>query len=290
MSNENNPTDTDQSFAEALAQSFQQDELEIGQLVTGTIMAVHGDIALVAVGGKSEAGMDRTELGELRREREALRGAYDNAVPVEGKVTGRNKGGYDVSIAGLRAFCPMSQIDLGFPRNVDAYLGKTFLFRITELADDLASLVISRAQVLKDEREAAAGAAWSRIAVGAEIEGTVKSIRDFGVFVDLGGVDGMVHISELSHRVGVRPSQVVKIGDSVRAKVLEADRGKGRIALSMKALEPDPWTEVAGRFPSGATFDGTVARKTEFGVFVELLPGVDGLIHVSQLPPGMKLD
>ncbi|HQT95439.1 MAG: hypothetical protein B7Z61_10270 [Acidobacteria bacterium 37-71-11] len=316
MSNENNQTDTDQSFAEALAQSFQQDELEIGQLVTGTIMAVHGDIALVAVGGKSEAVMDRTELGELRpgdgldaviialspelrvshklaierREREALRGAYDNAVPVEGKVTGRNKGGYDVSIAGLRAFCPMSQIDLGFPRNVDAYLGKTFLFRITELADDLASLVISRAQVLKDEREAAAGAAWSRIAVGAEIEGTVKSIRDFGVFVDLGGVDGMVHISELSHRVGVRPSQVVKIGDSVRAKVLEADRGKGRIALSMKALEPDPWTEVAGRFPSGATFDGTVARKTEFGVFVELLPGVDGLIHVSQLPPGMKLD
>jgi small subunit ribosomal protein S1 len=316
MSNETNPTDTDQSFAEALAQSFQQDELEIGQLVTGTIMAVHGDIALVAVGGKSEAVMDRTELGELRpgdgldaviialspelrvshklaierREREALRGAYDNAVPVEGKVTGRNKGGYDVSIAGLRAFCPMSQIDLGFPRNVDAYLGKSFLFRITELADDLASLVVSRAQVLKDEREAAAGAAWSRIAVGAEIEGTVKSIRDFGVFVDLGGVDGMVHISELSHRVGVRPSQVVKIGDSVRAKVLEADRGKGRIALSMKALEPDPWTEVADRFPSGATFDGTVARKTEFGVFVELLPGVDGLIHVSQLPPGMKLD
>ena len=316
MSNENNLTDTDQSFAEALAQSFQQDELEIGQLVTGTIMAVHGDIALVAVGGKSEAVMDRTELGELRpgdgldaviialspelrvshklaierREREALRGAYDNAVPVEGKVTGRNKGGYDVSIAGLRAFCPMSQIDLGFPRNVDAYLGKSFLFRITELADDLASLVVSRAQVLKDEREAAAGAAWSRIAVGAEIEGTVKSIRDFGVFVDLGGVDGMVHISELSHRVGVRPSQVVKIGDSVRAKVLEADRDKGRIALSMKALEPDPWTEVAGRFPSGATFDGTVARKTEFGVFVELLPGVDGLIHVSQLPPGMKLD
>ncbi len=110
------------------------------------------------------------------------------------------------------------------------------------------------------------------------------------MFVDLGGVDGMVHVSELSHRVGARPSQIVKVGDTVRAKVLEADRGKGRIALSMKALEPDPWTEVADRFPSGSTFEGTVARKTEFGVFVELLPGVDGLIHVSQLPPGMKLD
>jgi small subunit ribosomal protein S1 len=316
MSNENNSTHTDQSFAEALAQSFQQDELEIGQLVTGTIMAVHGDIALVAVGGKSEAVMERTELGELRpgdgldaviialspelrvshklaierREREALRGAFDNGVPVEGKVTGRNKGGYDVSIAGLRAFCPMSQIDLGFPRNVDAYLGKSFLFRISELADDLASLVVSRAQVLRDERESAAEAAWSRIEVGAEIEGAVKSIRDFGVFVDLGGVDGMVHISELSHRVGVRPSQVVKVGAIVRAKVIEADRAKGRIALSMKALEPDPWLEVADRFPSGSTFEGTVARKTEFGVFVELIPGVDGLIHVSQLPPGMKLD
>jgi small subunit ribosomal protein S1 len=316
MINEKNPSANPQSFAEALAQSFQQEELEIGQLITGTIMAVHGDIALVSVGGKSEAVMDRTELGELRpgdgldavittlspeirvshrlaierREREALRGAFGNGVPVEGKVTGRNKGGYDVSIAGLRAFCPMSQIDLGFPRNVDAYLGKSFLFRITELADDLSSLVVSRAQVLKDEREAAADQAWSRIAPGAELDGTVKSIRDFGVFVDLGGVDGMVHVSELSHRGAVRPSQVAKVGEAVRVKVLEADRGKGRIALSIKALEPDPWAEVPGRFPAGSAFEGTVARKTDFGVFVELLPGVDGLIHVSQLPPGMKLE
>jgi small subunit ribosomal protein S1 len=316
MSEQQNPTEENQSFAEALAQSFQQDELELGQLVTGSVMAVHGDIALISVGGKSEAVMDRTELGELhpgdgldavvialspeirvshrlaieRREREALRGAYSNGIPVEGKVTGRNKGGYDVSIAGLRAFCPMSQIDLGFPRNVDAYLGKTFLFRIAELAEDLDSMVVSRAQVLKEERQAAADQAWSRIAVGAELEGAVKSIRDFGVFVDLGGVDGMVHVSELSHRVGSRPSQIVKVGDVVRVKVLEADREKNRIGLSMKALEPDPWAEVPDRFPAGATFEGNVARKAEFGLFVELLPGVDGLIHVSQLPPGMKLD
>src|SRR5512136_298639 len=192
MSKEKNPTTDNQSFAEALAQSFQQDELEIGQLVTGSVMAVHGDIALIAVGGKSEAVMDRTELGELRpgdgldaviialspelrvshklaierRERDALKGAFDNGVPVEGKVTGRNKGGYDISIAGLRAFCPMSQIDLGFPRNVDAYLGKSFLFRITELADDLSSLVVSRALVLKDERAAAAREAWSHVVPG----------------------------------------------------------------------------------------------------------------------------
>ncbi len=316
MGKDNNSNATSQSFAEALASTFQQEEFEIGQLVTGAIMAVHGDIALVSVGGKSEAIMDRAELGELRpgdgldavitalspelrvshrlaierREREALRGAFENAVPVEGKVTGRNKGGYDVSIAGLRAFCPMSQIDLGFPRNVDAYLGKSLLFRITEVSDDLSSLVVSRAQVLKDEREAAANEAWGRVAAGMEIEGKVKSIRDFGVFVELGGVDGMVHISELSHRVWARPSQLVKVGDTVKVKVLEADREKGRIALSMKALEPDPWAEVPGRFPSGAAFEGTVARKTDFGVFVELLPGVDGLIHVSQLPPGMKLD
>ena len=145
----------------------------------------------------------------------------------------------------------MSQIDLGFPRNVDAYLGKTLLFRISELSDDLASLVVSRAQVLKDEREAAASAAWARIVPGQEIEGAVKSIRDFGVFVDLGGVDGMVHISELSHRLNARPSQLVKVGDTVRVKVLEADREKARIALSMKALEPDPWTEVPARSLKG---------------------------------------
>jgi small subunit ribosomal protein S1 len=316
MNDEKNLQDNAQSFAEALAQSFQNDELEVGQLVTGAIVAIHGDVALISVGGKSEAVMDRVEVGELRpgdgldaviislspeirvshrlaverREREALRGALTNGVPVEGKVTGRNKGGYDVSIAGLRAFCPMSQIDMGFPRNVDAYLGKTFLFRISELSDDLSSLVVSRAQVLKDEREATANEAWAHIVTGAELEGTVKNIRDFGVFVDLGGVDGMVHISELSHRTGVRPSQVVTVGQQVKVKVLEADREKGRIALSMKVLEPDPWNEVPGRFPAGATFSGTVARRTEFGLFVELLPGIDGLIHVSQLPPGIKLE
>ncbi len=314
---EESPTTADtQSFAEALAETFTHDTLEVGQLVSGEIMAVAGDVALISVGGKTEAVMDRAELGELRpgdgldavvvalqpelrvshrlaierRQREALRGAYANLVPVEGKITGRNKGGYDVSIAGIRAFCPMSQIDLSFPRNVDAYLGKTYLFRITELSDDLSTMVVSRAAVLKEEREQAEAAAWQKIAEGAVLEGEVKSIRDFGVFVDLGGVDGMVHISELSHRVGVRPSQVVKQGQRVTVKVIEADREKKRIALSLKALETDPWAEAKERFQPGTAFSGTVARKTEFGIFVELMPGVDGLVHVSQLPPGQKLD
>jgi small subunit ribosomal protein S1 len=316
MSDEKTPETQTQSFAEALAESFLHDEIEIGQLVSGEIVAVAGDIALIAVGGKTEAVMDRAEMGELRpgdgldavvvavspelrvshrlaierREREALRGAYGNGVPVEGKVTGRNKGGYDVSVAGLRAFCPLSQIDLAFPRNVDAYLGKVYLFRITELAEDLSAMVVSRTAVLREERDLKANQAWAGIAVGAELEGTVKSIRDFGVFVDLGGVDGMVHVSELTHRFGARPSQVVKVGQTVRVKVLEAVREKERIALSMKALEPDPWAEVQQRFPAGTPFEGQVARKAEFGVFVELLPGVDGLLHVSQLPPGMTIE
>ncbi len=315
MSDEKIPATTTRSFAEALAESFMQDEIEIGQLVSGEIVAVAGDVALIAVGGKTEAVMDRAEMGELRpgdgldavvvavspelrvshrlaierREREALRGAFGNGVPVEGKVTGRNKGGYDVSVAGLRAFCPLSQIDVSFPRNVDAYLGKTYLFRITELAEDLVSIVVSRTAVLREERDLKANQAWAAISAGAEMEGTVKSIRDFGVFVDLGGVDGMVHATELTHRFGARPSQVVKVGQTVRVKVLEADREKERIALSMKALEPDPWTDAPQRFPVGAEFEGRVARKAEFGVFVELLPGVDGLLHVSQLPPGMTV-
>jgi small subunit ribosomal protein S1 len=303
------------SFAQALAESFINDEIEIGQLVSGEIVAVAGDIALIAVGGKTEAVMDRAELGELRpgdgldavvvavspelrvshrlaierREREALRGAFGNGVPVEGKVTGRNKGGYDVSVSGLRAFCPLSQIDLAFPRNVDAFLGKSFLFRITELAEDLSSMVVSRAAVLRDERDHQAKQAWSSIVTGAELVGTVKSVRDFGVFVDLGGVDGMVHATELTHRFGVRPAQVVKVGQEVRVKVIEADREKDRIALSMKALEADPWAAAAQRFPAGTAFEGKVARKADFGVFIELDSGVDGLLHVSQLPPGMTL-
>jgi small subunit ribosomal protein S1 len=316
MTDENNPTPETQSFAEALAESFSNDEIQVGQLVSGEIVAVTGDVALIAVGGKTEAVMDRTELGELRpgdgldavvvalspelrvshrlaierREREALRGALENQVPVEGKVTGRNKGGYDVSIAGIRAFCPMSQIDLAFPRNVDAYLGKTFRFRIAELSDDLSTMVVSRAAVLKEERDVASDRAWAHIEAGAEIEGVVKSVREFGMFVDLGGVDGMVHVSELSHRFGVRPTEVAKIGETVRVKVLEADRHKDRISLSIKALEPDPWAEAAARFAKGSPFEGRIARRTDFGVFVELVPGVDGLVHVSQLPPGMKTD
>ena len=313
MSDEKTPETT--SFAQALAESFINDEIEIGQLVSGEIVAVAGDIALIAVGGKTEAVMDRTEMGELRpgdgldavvvavspelrvshrlaierREREALRGAFDNGVPVEGKVTGRNKGGYDVSVAGLRAFCPLSQIDLAFPRNVDAFLGKTYLFRITELSEDLTAMVVSRAAVLRDERDHQAKQAWGAITPGAELVGTVKSVRDFGVFVDLGGVDGMVHVTEITHRFGVRPAQVVKVGQEVRVKVLEADRAKERIALSMKALEADPWAAATQRFPAGAEFEGRVARKADFGVFIELAEGVDGLLHVSQLPPGMTI-
>lgn len=305
-----------QAFAEALAESFQRDRIELGQLVAGDVVAVTGDQALISVGGKTEAIMDAAELGDLRpgdgleaivvalepelkvshkaaiqrREREALRGAYANKIPVEGKVVGRNKGGYDVSIAGLRAFCPMSQIELSFPRNVDAYLGKTYHFLITEMADGIDTMVVSRAQVLREEREQVSAHAWSAVEPGTVIEGTVKSIRDFGVFVDLGGVDGMVHLSELSHRHGVRPSALVKVGDKVRVKVLEADRDKNRISLSMKALEPDPWTAVPSRYPAGAPFSGAIARKTEFGAFVELEPGIDGLIHVSQLRPGLTLE
>ncbi len=304
------------SFVEALAESFASEELREGQLVSGTIVAVSGDVALVAVGGKTEALMDRTELGELRpgdnleavvvsvspelrvshrlaierREREALKGAFQNRIPVQGKVTGRNKGGYDVSIAGLRAFCPYSQMELGYPKNVDAYLGKIFAFLITEIADDLSSLVVSRAAVLLEEKEEAKRQAWERIQVGAELEGTVRRIRDFGVFVDLGGVDGMIHLSELSHKQPVRPTEVVKVGHKVRVKVLEADREKERIALSLKALQPNPWDTVAQRYQVGGPFTGKVVRKTEFGAFVELPEGVDGLLHVSQLPPGMKLD
>lgn len=304
------------SFVEALAESFASEQLQEGQLVSGTIVAVSGDVALLAVGGKTEAIMDRAELGELRpgdnleavvvalspelrishklaierREREALKGAFANRIPVQGKVTGRNKGGYDVSIAGLRAFCPYSQIELGYPKNVDAYLGKSFAFLITELADDLSSMVVSRAAVLLEEKEEAKRKAWEKIQPGAELEGTVKRIREFGVFVDLGGVDGMIHLSELSHKQPVRPTEVVKVGQKVRVKVLEADREAERIALSLKALQPNPWDAVASNYRVGSEFSGKIVRKTEFGAFVELPEGVDGLLHVSQLLPGMKLD
>jgi len=309
------PRDTaEASFAEAFEASLNFKTPGQGELLRGQIVSISGDDAFVSYGGPSEAVIAAAELEglqvgdtiegtvvqtspEFRISRKLMKGKatldqlrqmFENRLPVEGKVTGRNKGGFDVSVAGLRAFCPLSQIALGRIENPDTFLNQTLEFRVTELSDDGRRIVVSRAALLKEEAASRAQETRSRIVQGGELTGRVKTITPFGAFVDLGGIDGLLHVSEMSRRRVTDPTEVVQIGQEVRVKVIKVDNDGKRISLSMKDQEPDPWSDVADRYPVGSQFTGKVVRSTDFGYFVEVEPGLDGLVHLSQLPLGSK--
>ena len=301
-------------FEQALRESFEAEELKPGDVIKGVIVAVHGDVALVDVSGKSEAVLERAELDELgtgdpvevvvvsvgeeirvsrrmaleAKLKEVLSQAVASGEPVEGKVMGRRKGGFDVTVSGVRGFCPMSLISDVRVDDLDSHLGQTYTFKVLEYEPDGQQLVVSRAALLREERARLREQAWTTLELGAEVEGRVRSLTDFGAFIDLGGVDGLVHVTEIAHhRIG-HPRDVLRVDQEVRVKVLDLDREKDRISLSIKALEKDPWEGVKERYPSRSVFEGAVVRKADFGFFIQLEPGIDGLLHVSQLAPGVE--
>jgi small subunit ribosomal protein S1 len=302
------------TFAEAFEASLNFKTPEQGELLKGQIVSISGDDAFVSYGGPSEAVMAAGELDgldvgdtvegtvvktgqEIRISRKLLKGKasleqlrqmFENRLPVEGKVSSRNKGGFEVTVAGLRAFCPLSQIALGKIDNPDQFVGQTLEFRVTEMSDDGRRIVISRAALLKEAASARADETRNRIVPGAELHGTVKTITPFGAFIDLGGVDGLLHVSEMSRRRVTDPNEVVTLGQEVNVKVIKVENNGKRISLSMKDQEPDPWGDVADRYPVGSQFGGKIVRSTDFGLFVEVEPGIDGLVHFSQLPFGVK--
>ena len=209
---------------------------------------------------------------------------------VKGQVIGWNKGGYHVAIGKIAAFCPVSQIEIGNPRSPKRYLDKTFSFRIIEIQNGGRRVVLSRSEAIKAEREQRAALVRELLQPGAELEGKVSSLTNFGAFVDLGGgIEGLVHVSEISRRRVEHPKEVLQSGQKVKVSVLKIEKGGQRISLSMKRLEPDPWKGVADRFPAGSTFSGTILRQTEFGLFVEVEPGLEGLVHTSRLALGQSL-
>jgi small subunit ribosomal protein S1 len=301
------------SFAEAM-ENLDLKTPQQGELLRGTIVSISGEDAYISYGGPSEAVMDAGELegldigdqieatvvkagSEIRVSRKMIKGrasldqlrqAFESRLPVEGKVTGRNKGGFEVNISGLRAFCPLSQIALGKIENPDTFVNQTIEFRVTELSDDGRRIVVSRAALLKEAAADRAAETRGRIVPGAELTGRVKTLTPFGAFVDLGGIDGLLHVSEMSRRRVTDPKEVVSIGQDVRVKVIKIENDGKRISLSMKDQEPDPWHDVAERYVPGTEFTGRIVRSTDFGYFVEVEPGVDGLVHVSQLPHGIK--
>ena len=305
-----------EDFATLFARHEAGPALERGQVVRGRIIQITGEHVFVDVGGKGEAWIDRAELtdddGRLRvavgdeveatvvstgdevrlshklrqgaQAREALAVAAQSGMPVDGKVAAVIKGGYEVTVAGVRAFCPQSQMDLRRAAAPEDYVGRVLEFRITRYGDNGRNIVLSRRQILEEEAARAAEQTRKKIVLDAVLPGTVSALADFGAFIDLGGVQGLVPMSELSHvRVG-RAADRLRVGEPVTVKVMRIDADKGKLTLSLKALEGDPWGAVAGRLRERQVVRGRAARATEFGVFVELLPGVDGLLHVSEIP------
>jgi small subunit ribosomal protein S1 len=305
-----------EDFAALFAAHEAQRALERGQVVKGRVIQITAEHVFVDVGGKGEAWIDRAELadadGRLRvgvgdeveatvvstgdeirlshrlrqgaQAREALAMAAETGVPVDGKVAAVIKGGYEVTVGGLRAFCPFSQMDL---RRVDAeqdFVGRVLAFRITKFSEGGRNIVLSRRALLEEEAAAAAAETRKRILPEAVLTGTVASLTDFGAFVDLGGVQGLVPMSELSHARVEHASDRLRVGETVTVKVVRVDEARGKVTLSLKALEGDPWATVPGQLRERQVVRGRARRATEFGVFVELLPGVDGLLHTSEIP------
>jgi len=305
-----------EDFATLLAREKTGPALQSGQVVKGRVLQISADSVFVDVQGKGEALINRAELenddgtlqvaigdeieatvlstdGEIRLSRKLLKGAQaramletavDSGLPVEGRVAGVIKGGYEVTVAGLRAFCPFSQIDTRRVASSDAFLGQVLEFRVTRYGENGRNIVLSRRQLLEEQAAREAEETRKRIVPEAILQGKVTSLADFGAFIDLGGIQGLVPLSELSHSRAGKPADRLSVGQEVSVKVIRVDPQKGKVTLSLKALEGDPWVTVAGQLRERQIVTGKIVRSMDFGLFVELLPGVDGLLHMSEIP------
>jgi small subunit ribosomal protein S1 len=213
---------------------------------------------------------------------ENLEKAAAEKSPVPGRVVSKIKGGLAVDI-GIGAFLPSSQIEIRPVHNLDAYVGRDIPVRILKLNRRRGNAVVSHRVLLEDELLTRKAEALANIHEGGEVTGTIKNLTDYGAFVDLGGIDGLLHVSDLSYGSVRHPSAIVHVGDEVKVKVLKFDREKERISLGLKQMRPDPWADIGARYPHGARVIGRVVSVTDYGAFVELEPGVEGLIHISEM-------
>jgi small subunit ribosomal protein S1 len=304
-------------FLDAMQGEIEAGTTRRGEMVKGSIVAITDDFAVVDLGGKSEgiislaeikgdddrppavgddveacvlsSGSDGVvlsrQLAKGIRDREFLDEAARSRIPVQGRVVSRNKGGFDVEVAGIRAFCPISQIELRYCEDPDVHLEQKYNFIITkyDVSGRRPDLVLSRRALLEAEARKMAAELRKSLAEGDILEGSVRSIRDFGAFIDLGGLDGLLPVSEISYNRVSDPREVLKEGEQIHVQVISIEQGGERITLSLKRLEVDPWDEALVNFPEGSRLTGKVVRLEPFGAFVQLAPGVDGLIHISNL-------
>ncbi|MFA7164926.1 MAG: 30S ribosomal protein S1 [Desulfoplanes sp.] len=314
-------TSSDENFAELFEQYSEGagDSVRLGDQLQGTVISIGEKSVFVDTGTKIDGVVDREELldehGECtcavgdsltlyvvaRSEHEIvlskaisgvggltmLQEAFDNKVPVEGMVMEACKGGFSVQMMKRRAFCPVSQIDNHYVEDTEPFIGNTYEFLITRLEENGRNIVISRRSLLERQQKEAAQSFMQEVSVGDILEGKVVRIKEFGAFVELvPGVEGMVHISELSWSRVQRPEDVVALGEKVKVRLLgidQLDNGQLKISLSMKQAMTDPWDDVTEKFHPGDKVLGKVVRCAPFGAFVELVPGVDGLVHISEM-------
>ncbi len=304
-------------FEKLFEQSVKEQDFKVGDVVTGTVVEVQSDYVLVDINYKSEGLIsisefrvvdgvravkpgdtievliDRIEnengmIGLSKNRADMMRAWNDiskvaeNEEVIEGTVVAKVKGGLSVDI-GVTAFLPGSQIDLRPVRNMDVYLGKTYKFKVIKFNKKRGNIVLSRRALLEQERENMRAQTLDQIKDGATVRGIVKNITDYGAFIDLGGMDGLLHITDMSWGRIKHPSEMIAVGDDLEVRVLRYDNEKERVSLGLKQLQADPWDSVKVRFPPGTKLHGRIVSLADYGAFVELADGVEGLIHVSEM-------
>ncbi|HET8553214.1 MAG TPA: 30S ribosomal protein S1, partial [Rhodanobacteraceae bacterium] len=308
-----------ESFAELFEQSQQTlAKLKPGSIVSGIVVEVRPDVVVVNAGLKSEGivpieqfkdenghlevevgdevklalesledGFGETKLSREKAKRsmvwDTLEEAFDDEEIVTGKISGKVKGGFTVDINNVRAFLPGSLVDVR-PVRDPAYLeGKDLEFKIIKLDRRRNNVVVSRRAVVEVEFSEEREKLLERLVEGAILKGVVKNLTDYGAFVDLGGIDGLLHITDMAWKRVRHPSEVVNVGDELEVRVLKFDRERMRVSLGLKQLGEDPWVNIARRYPVGSRIFGKVSNVTDYGCFVEIEPGVEGLVHVSEM-------
>ncbi len=307
-----------ESFAELFEESLQTIEMKPGSIVSAIVVDIDSDWVIVHAGLKSEGVIPRdqflSESGELTiavgdevqvaldavengfgetvlsrdkaKRAEAwkdLEKAFEAEEVVKGMINGKVKGGFTVDLSSIRAFLPGSLVDVRPVRDTAHLEGKELEFKVIKLDQKRNNVVVSRRAVMEEENKAERDALLSTLQEGQEVKGIVKNLTDYGAFVDLGGVDGLLHITDMAWKRIKHPSEIVSVGDEINVKVLKFDRERNRVSLGLKQLGEDPWVNITARFPEGARLSGRVTNLTDYGCFVELEEGVEGLVHVSEM-------
>ena len=307
-----------ESFAELFEESLNTIEMSPGSIVMGTVIDIEEDWIIVHAGLKSEGVIPKSQFldeegncdlnigdqvkvameivddgfGETRLSREkarraeswsALEDANETGEIITGVINGKVKGGFTVEVADIRAFLPGSLIDLRPLRDTAHLEGKPLEFKVIKLDQKRNNVVVSRRAVLEQENSHERDALLASIEEGQNVKGIVKNLTDYGAFVDLGGVDGLLHITDMAWKRIRHPSEMVNVGDEVDVRVLKFDKEKNRVSLGMKQLGDDPWSDIVSRYPEGAKVQATITNLTEYGCFAEIESGVEGLVHVSEM-------